>query len=156
MKVKETRKALAAKSPAELQTELNALLNTYLFGTLDVSEKRDPDAVVDATVKSILALQDGDGSFRYWPSSMCSDAWNSTYATMALSRAKDVGFSVPADRLARAEKYLGNVVGGNCGSCWSQSYCGDETRVFASYVLARMKKPKPSSYAEFYARRSKL
>jgi uncharacterized protein YfaS (alpha-2-macroglobulin family) len=75
---------------------------------------------------------------------------------MALYRANEVGFSVPADRLARAEKYLTNVVGGNCGSCWNSLYCGDETRVFASYVLARMKKPKPSSYGEFYARRDKL
>jgi integration host factor alpha subunit len=51
---------------------------------------------------------------------------------------------------------LGNVVGGNCGSCWSSLYCGEETRVFAAYVLARMKKPKASSYGEFYAKRNKL
>lgn len=141
---------------AAANDEMNALINTYLFPTLDVSAKKDPDEVINATVKSILTLQDGDGSFRYWSSSICSDPWTSVYATMALSRAKDVGFSVPADRLERAEKYLGNVVGGNCGSCWNQLYCGDETRVFASYVLARMKKPKPSTYGEFYARRDKL
>ncbi len=141
---------------AAANDEVNALINTYLFGTLDVSDKKDPDAVIDATVKSILALQDGNGSFRYWSSSMCADPWTSAYATMALSRAKDVGFTVPADRLNRAANYLGDVVGGNCGGCWSQLYCGDETRVFASYVLARMKKPKPSSYAELYARRASL
>lgn len=144
------------KKKAAANDEMNALINTYLFSTLDVSDKRDPDEVINATVKSILSLQDGDGSFRYWPSSMCSDAWSSTYATMALYRAKEVGFAVPADRIARAEKYLTQVVGGNCGGCWQSMYCGDETRVFASYVLARMKKPKPSSYAEFYARRDKL
>ncbi len=141
---------------AAANNELNALINTYLFSTLDVSEKQDPDQVIDATVKSILSLQDGDGSFRYWSSSMCSDPWTSTYATFALYRAKEVGFSVPADRIARAEKYLNNVVGGNCGSCWTELYCGDETRVFASYVLARMNKPKPSSYGELYGRRDKL
>ncbi len=141
---------------AAANDEMNALINTYLFPTLDVADKKDPDAVIASTVKSILSLQESDGSFRYWPSSMCSDPWASTYATMALARAKEVGFEVPADRLARAEKYLGNVVGGNCGGCWTQLYCGDETRVFASYVLARMKKPKPSSYGEFYARRDKL
>ncbi|MGV3622647.1 MAG: alpha-2-macroglobulin family protein [Archangium sp.] len=141
---------------AAANDEVNALINTYLFGTLDVSDKKDPDQVIDSTVKSILALQDGNGSFRYWPSSMCSDPWTSAYATMALSRAKDVGFSVPKDRLDRASEYLTQVVGGNCGGCWSELYCGDETRVFASYVLARMKKPKSSSYAELYARRDKL
>lgn len=141
---------------AAANDELNAILNTYLFPTLDVSDKKDPDEVINATVKSILALQNGDGSFRYWSSSICHDPWTSTYATMALARAKDVGFEVPAERLQRAEKYLTQVVGGNCGSCWSPLYCGDETRVFASYVLARMKKPRPSSYGELYARRAQL
>ncbi len=146
----------ADKKKAAVNDEVNALLNTYLFGTLDVSGTKDPDQVIAATVKSILSLQDGDGSFRYWPSSWCSDPWSSAYATMALYRAKEVGFDVPADRLARAEGYLARVVGGNCGGCMSAWQCGDETRVFASYVLARMKKPKPSSYGEFYARRDKL
>ncbi|HEY0883621.1 MAG TPA: alpha-2-macroglobulin, partial [Archangium sp.] len=144
------------KKKAAVDDEVNALLNTYLFPTLDVSDKKDPDDVINATVKSILALQNGDGSFRYWSTSICHDPWTSTYATLALARAKEVGFDVPADRIARAEQYLGNVVGGNCGSCWNPLYCGDETRVFASYVLARMKKPKSSSYGEFYARRDKL
>jgi uncharacterized protein YfaS (alpha-2-macroglobulin family) len=141
---------------AAANDEMNALINTYLFPTLDVSAKKDPDEVINATVRSILALQEYDGSFKYWPSSTCSDPWSSTYATLALARAKEVGFDVPADRLTRAEKYLGNVVGGNCGSCWSPLYCGEETRVFAAYVLARMKKPKASSYGEFYANRNKL
>lgn len=141
---------------AAANDEVNALLNTYLFGTLDVSDKKDPDQVIAATVKSILALQDGDGSFRYWPSSWCSDPWSSAYATLALHRAKEVGFEVPADRLARAEGYLARVVGGNCGGCMAAWACGDETRVFAAYVLARMKSPRASSYAEFYARREKL
>lgn len=144
------------KKKAAADDEFNALLNTYFFRTLDVSDQKDPDEIIASTVKSILSLQDTNGSFRYWPSSLCSDPWSSTYATMALARAKEVGFAVPADRLARAEKYLGDVVGGNCGSCWSQLYCGDETRVFAAYVLARMKKPKSSSYGEFYARRASL
>ncbi|HEY0880607.1 MAG TPA: alpha-2-macroglobulin family protein, partial [Archangium sp.] len=94
------------KKKAAVDDEVNALLNTYLFPTLDVSARKDPDDVINATVKSILALQNGDGSFRYWSTSICHDPWTSTYATMALSRAKDVGFDVPAERLARAEKYL--------------------------------------------------
>lgn len=142
------------KKKLEKESELNALLNTYLFGTLDVSEKKDPDDVINTTVKSILALQDGDGSFRYWSSSWCADSWSSAYATMALYRAKEVGFAVPADRLARAEGFLTKVVGGTCHPC--ELYCGDETRTLAAYVLARMKKPKPSAYGELYGRREQL
>jgi hypothetical protein len=136
------------------ENEINAWLDTYLFGTLDVSDKKHPDEVIDATVKSILALQDGDGSFLYWPSSWCASSWTSAYATLALHRAQEVGFSVPADRLTRAAGYLEKVVGGRCHPC--ELWCDDETRVFAAYVLARMQKPKASSYGEFYARRETL
>ncbi|GMU59923.1 MAG: hypothetical protein AMXMBFR34_16860 [Myxococcaceae bacterium] len=143
----------AAKKQAK-ENEANAWLDTYLFPTLDVSDKKHPDEVISSTVKSILALQDGDGSFRYWPSSWCASSWTSAYATLTLARAKEVGFTVPADRLTRAEGFLNKVVGGTCHPC--EHWCDDETRVFAAYVLARMQKPKASSYAEFYARREKL
>lgn len=136
------------------ETEVNAWLRTYLFDTLDVSKERDPDQVITSTVRSILALQDDDGSFRYWPDSTCADSWTSAYATLTLARAKEVGFSVPNEQLAKAQKYLEKVVGGTCHPCeWS---CTDDERVLAAYVLARTKKAKPSSYAEFYARRDKL
>lgn len=136
------------------ESEMNAWLRTYLFDVLDVSKEAHPDQVVAKTVKSILALQDGDGSFKYWPSSWCSSSWSSAYATMALYRAKEVGFDVPAEALNRAQSYLTKVAGGQCHPC--EYGCDDETRTFAVYVLARSKSPKPSYYAELYGRREKL
>jgi uncharacterized protein YfaS (alpha-2-macroglobulin family) len=136
------------------ESTMNAWLNTYLFSTLSVKDEMDPDAVINKTVKSILALQDGDGAFRYWPSSYCADSWMSAFATLSLYRAREVGFEVPPDRITRAEGYLAKVAGGRCHPC--ERICPDETRVMASYVLARMKKPKPSYYGEFYARRAQL
>jgi hypothetical protein len=136
------------------ESEFNALLRTYLFGTLDVSQQKDPDEVIRSTVKSILALQNDDGSFRYWPSAWCSDSWASTYATLALARAKEVGFDVPADRLKKAQGFVATVAGGTCNPC--EYSCDDEKRVFAAYTLARMGKPKASTYEELYGRRDKL
>ncbi len=144
------------KKKAAENDAVSSLLNTYLFGSLDVSAKTHPDDVIAATVKSIVSLQRDDGAFRYWSSSECGDPWTSAFATMTLYRAKELGFDVPQNALSRAQNYLTQVVGGQCGGCWYTLYCGDETRVFASYVLARMKKPKVSSYQELYARRDKL
>ncbi len=144
----------ADKKKLEETAETAAFLRTYLFPSLEVTEQKDPDKVIASTVRSILALQDGDGSFRYWPSSYCSSSWSSAYATMALSRAKDVGFDVPPEALVRAEGYLGKVVGGSCHPC--EYGCDLETRAFASYVLARMKRPRPSNYGELYQKREQL
>ncbi len=139
---------------AAADQSLTAFLRAFLFDPLDVSGERDPDKVISATVRSILDLQDPDGSFRYWPDSSCAASWPSVYATLALSRAAEVGFYVPAERLTRAEGYLARVAGGQCHPC--EHGCPDETRVFALYVLARAKQPKPSYYPELYAKRNEL
>jgi uncharacterized protein YfaS (alpha-2-macroglobulin family) len=145
----------ADKKKLAKDSEFNALLNTYLFPTLDVHKETDPDAVINTTVKSILSLQSQDGSFRYWADAWCGNSWVSSYAALTLQRAKDVGYDVPAERLSRAQKFLSKVAGGTCLPC-EYSECPDETRVLAAYTLARMKKPEASVYGELYGRRDKL
>jgi len=143
------------KKKAAADDETNAWLNTYLFPTLDVSKVTDPDEVIAATVKSIVSLQDDNGSFKYWPTSWCSSSWSSAWAALALHRAKEVGFAVPAKNLSKAEGYLSRVAGGTCNAC-ELFYCDGETRVMAAYVLARMGKPKASVYGELYGKREQL
>lgn len=128
--------------------ETNAWLRAYLFDTLDVTKLRDPDEIIQATVNSISKLQSGDGSFRYWSSSYCSDSWTSSYATLALARAKEVGFSVDPEMLNRAQSFVEHVASGGCAPC--ELWCPEETQVFAAYVLARTGKPKASTYERFF------
>jgi uncharacterized protein YfaS (alpha-2-macroglobulin family) len=144
----------ADKKKLDRETELNAWLNTYLFPTLDVSKEKDPDAVIATTVRSIAQLQASDGSFHYWPDSWCGSSWASAWATLSLYRAKEVGFTVPAKVLSKAEGFLSKVAGGSCLPC--EIVCADESRVMAAYTLARMKKPKASVYGELYGRRDQL
>src|SRR5262249_13537203 len=138
----------------EAERELNAFFRDFLFDPLDVSHLKDPDQVIAATVASILKLQEPDGSFKYWSDAWCSDSWASAYATLALARASQVGYAVNPESLSRAEGFLTRVAGGGCHAC--EHCCPDETRVFATYVLARMGKPKPSYYGEFFLKRKGL
>lgn len=131
-----------------------ASLLANVAGGLDVSEEKNPDTIIRQTVKSISNLQLADGSFTYWPGGDCSNAWSSTYATLSLYRAREVGFAVPPEVMKNASSNLVRVVGGRCNAC--DFSCGEETRTFAAYVLARMKQPKASAYAELYAKREKL
>ncbi len=139
---------------AEQSAQVTSLLRTFLFPAFDAAKEKNPDQVIASTVRSISALQREDGSFRYWPTSWCSNSWASAYATMSLWRAHEVGFEVPKEVLSKAQGYLSNVVGGKCSPC--ELSCDDETRAFASYVLARTKRPKPSTYGELYVRRENL
>lgn len=132
---------------------VNALLRMLMTDPLDVSAEQDPDKVISATVRSIMKLQDPDGGFRYWSDSQCASSWASTYATLALTRARQVGFDVEPEKLSRAQAYLAKVAGGNCGC---EHECPLETRAFATYVLARGGKPRPSYYGEFFKKRDQL
>jgi uncharacterized protein YfaS (alpha-2-macroglobulin family) len=134
--------------------QFDAMFRRYLNDPLEPSQARDADEIVSSTVSSIQKLQEPDGSFKYWSDSWCADSWASAYATLALARAHQVGYAVEAERLSRAEGYLARVAGGSCHPC--EHWCPDETRVFATYVLARMGAPKPSYYSEFYAKRRQL
>jgi alpha-2-macroglobulin len=119
----------------------------------------DPDTVVKATVRKIEALQAPSGGFRYWASSTCESPYASAYATLALARAKEVGYPVDEAALTRAKKFLADKVA--AGAC-SNPACGGiecrspETRVFALYALARMGAPRPSYYNELFSQRQKL
>lgn len=141
----------AKKKAAE--DELNRWLQTYLTGTLQVSAAEHPDQIIASTVRSIVALQDGSGGFRFWPEARCTSSWVSAYATLALARARDVGFAVPGGVLPAAERYLAGVAG---GACPCELSCSDEARVLSVYVLAKLKKPRPGFYGPLYAGREKL
>jgi len=141
------------KAKAEESAHVNAFLRDFLTDPLDVSQESDPDRVISATVKSILKLQDPSGGFRYWSDSQCPSSYASAYATLALTRAKQVGFEVDAEKLSRAQGYLASVAGGTC-SC--ERVCDLETRTFAAYVLARGGKPKPSVYGELFKAREEM
>ncbi|AKU90473.1 Ig-like domain-containing alpha-2-macroglobulin family protein [Vulgatibacter incomptus] len=118
----------------------------------------DPDEVIRATVKSIEQLQNHDGGYRYWASSGCSTHFASTYAVLALARAKEVGFPVDAAALARGQAFVANeVAAGRCERCgWGCNKGDDPTRAFALYALARTGAPKPSYYGELFERRKEL
>ncbi|MCY1047265.1 MG2 domain-containing protein [Corallococcus sp. bb12-1] len=118
----------------------------------------DPDAVVLATVRKIEALQSHDGGFRFWASSECSSPYASAYATLALARAKEVGFAVNANVLTKAKKFLADkVAAGVCTPCGSGCQApGLETRAFALYTLARTGSPRPSYYNELFEKRQSL
>ena len=111
---------------------------------LDKDGTPHPDKVVKASLAKMVALQQGDGSFRMWPTSSCVDPWASTYATLSLVRAREVGYDVDEAVIDRALRFLDrNVVGDKLPSCWNHPRkASDLERTFAAFVLARAGKAK--------------
>jgi uncharacterized protein YfaS (alpha-2-macroglobulin family) len=102
-------------------------------------------------------LQNHDGGFRYWSSDGCSEDWASSYATLALFRAREVGYAVDPAVLSRAQGFLERVASGQCTPCtWGCAKPSDATRTFAVYTLARTGAPKASLYGELFGHRDQL
>lgn len=147
------------EAPADSGEQREAFFREWLGEeTLALHGTTDPDAVVAKTVKAIEQLQSPDGGFRFWSSSPCPDPWASSYATLALGRAKEVGYRVDTQVLKKAQRYLSDsVAAGKCADCgWGCAPPGDPTRVFALYALARTGSPRPSYYDQLFEARQKL
>lgn len=125
-------------------------------GPLFGHEDSDPDATITRTIAAIERLQRLDGGYRYWSSNPCSSAGGSAYAVLALSRAKELGYPVDGEALARAQRYLAEqVVGRTRDGCTLLPH-DRATQVFALWALARSGAPRASSYPAFYAQREEL
>lgn len=125
-----------------------------VFGVEPPGLVKDPDEVVRSTVAKIEAQQAPSGGFYYWPTPSCPYAWPSIYATLALHRARELGYPVSKQVLDKARSFLAEKAAGQGGCQWEK--IGPETRIFALQVLARMGDPKPSYYDELYAGKDKL
>ena len=139
--------------------EEDAFIRSWLGGeSLDIYGTRDPDVVIQRTLRSIASLQNHDGGFRYWENSTCSDEWTSSYAVLVLKRAADVGYKVDPSVISQGQDYLENTVAaGKPTRCNGPAFPPDDTtRVNALYALARTGRPKASYYGELFGRRAKL
>lgn len=140
---------------SDAASELTSLWNRWRADEPSLRKNAHPDVVIQKNVDELLSMQALDGGFRYWPSAHCSSPWVSGFTTLALWRAREVGFAVSPEKLLQAEKYLEAVLGGRIADCnyWKADI---EARVMAAYVLARMQKPKPSYYPELLKQQDKL
>ncbi len=123
---------------------------TQWLGTsiLDKNGTPHPDQVIEATLAQITALQDASsGGFHFWPESSCVDPWASSYATLSLTRAKDLGFPVKQAVVDAALNFLSDrVLADKLPSCtWGTRHATNPERVFAAFVLARAGKPKTAA-----------
>jgi uncharacterized protein YfaS (alpha-2-macroglobulin family) len=124
-----------------------------LANDFHVQLPKDTDRYIDDALAKILANQQSDGSFGYWPDSPSGDVWVTAYALFGLDLAKKAGHPVPADSLERAARFL------------RESLADPRTRnarwylaagAFIVDVLASVGQPDPGYAAMLYERRSEL
>jgi uncharacterized protein YfaS (alpha-2-macroglobulin family) len=143
-------------APADAQQRfLRELLGN---DTLAAAGSTDPDAVVRATIGKIQSLQRWDGGYGYWADAECSSFDGSSYAVLALARAKEVGYPVDAAALAKGRGFLADVVASGKGqTCWGvHDAPAADSRAFALYTLARAGDPRPSYYGALFQDRKAL
>jgi len=111
----------------------------YAFRTEELPAPEQLRASVDADVRALAAMQNPDGGFGLWARGDRSFPYASIHAAHALQRAKEKGYAVPEQALARAQGYL-RAIPGNLPA----DYPLDVKRAlhaYALYVRARMADP---------------
>jgi uncharacterized protein YfaS (alpha-2-macroglobulin family) len=111
----------------------------YAFRTEELPAPEQLQASVQRDVRALAALQNPDGGFGLWARGDRSFPYASIHAAHALQRAKEKGYDVPAQALARAQAYLRGVPAN-----LPAEYPQDVKRAlhaYALYVRARMDDP---------------
>ncbi len=83
-----------------------------VLGAFQAPGLPSPDALVEAVQRDIeilQGLQNGDGGFPVWQRGRDSWPFHSIHGLHALARARQKGFTVPDDMLARATEYVRNI-----------------------------------------------
>lgn len=87
---------------------------------------------IASAIERVLEMQDASGAFGVWGPTDGGDLWLTAYVTDFLTRAKEQGFEVRAQRFNQALDKLANALS------YSQDFeRGGEARAYALYVLAR-------------------
>jgi hypothetical protein len=111
----------------------------FAFRTDELPAPEQLQASVDRDVRALAALQNPDGGFGLWARGDRSFPYASIHAAHALQRAREKGYTVPAQALTQAQRYL-RAVPGNLPA----EYPADVKRAlhaYALYVRARMDDP---------------
>jgi hypothetical protein len=85
-----------------------------VLGAFAVEELPPPEqlqAAMAADVARLVELQNEDGGFGFWRRGEGSWPWVSIHAAHALARARQKGFEVPEEGLARSREYLRGIEG---------------------------------------------
>jgi hypothetical protein len=79
------------------------------FEARGLPEPAEIERIVERDIKRLRTLQNYDGGFAWWVLGHESWPYNSIHAAHALIRAKEKGYAVPADMLAKSKHYLQNI-----------------------------------------------
>jgi alpha-2-macroglobulin len=116
---------------------LAALRNLVKSGAVPGFTVDEVDKFLTKGINRLLSMQVRSGGFGYWPGEMDPTWWASMYAMSALTLAREAGFDVPDDRMAKAVSYVREGLFGKESREWSQEHVGIEE--YALYNLAANK-----------------
>ncbi len=115
-----------------VSTAIALLYLKDLGGQARLAVAGDTDQRLNDAIARLLSRQDSNGSFGLW-SVGGNDVWLDAYVTDFLTRARERGFTVPAEGFTLALDRLRNYV----GSAPEPSKNGGRELAYALYVLAR-------------------
>jgi uncharacterized protein YfaS (alpha-2-macroglobulin family) len=90
------------------------------------------EAAAKADIDALVAMQNDDGGFPWWRRGYPSEPWSSVQVAHALTLAKNEGYVVPADTLARVLQFTTDIESYIPGD-WSEQ-ARDTIRAYALWV----------------------
>ncbi|HKW44938.1 MAG TPA: Ig-like domain-containing protein, partial [Candidatus Eremiobacteraceae bacterium] len=116
----------------------------------------DPVAVASTAVSQLEVLQLGNGGLAIWPGAKKASPLDSSYAALALVRAKEAGLSVDAGLLQRLGAYLASNLSNPYDDICTTDLCAAEARFADLQALAALGHRRTDFLPEIYDMRDRL
>jgi uncharacterized protein YfaS (alpha-2-macroglobulin family) len=122
-----------------------------LAGAFGLPLPKDPGALADVAIAKVLANQQPDGGFGWWPDSPGSSAWVTPYALWGLDVAKKGGRPVPDEAVSAAVAWLRGALARSPSYPWMRA-----AQAFSVDVLATIGRPDPGFANRLYEARDQM
>ena len=113
------------------------------------------DQVIEANLRKILLLQNGDGGFKFWTSSATSDCYLSPYIAYVFKRSRELGFDIPEEVKRKLIGYLNYTLTNPCFSTRDWKTLA-EYRLSILQGLQALGRRDETYFEEYFNRRSDL
>nr|MBA3534506.1 alpha-2-macroglobulin [Ardenticatenales bacterium] len=118
----------------------------------DADLKKGLERSISTDIQFLIAGQNSDGGWGWWRGSE-SENWLTAYALLGLHEAREAGYAVPEDRLARATRFLERWL---TRTAELQDNATLDTRAFILYALSESGNGDESRAVELFDRHTLL
>lgn len=137
----------------QLSRTLPVVVGADLVETFGLGSMADLKRVAQSALDKLPTFQHANGGYRYWTDSLLPDPYITAYALEVAALAKQEGYRLPEESIAKAMDWLREYLGDAQTLNWAYPYSLNErftAEAYAVYALSLHNQPLPNYFSKLF------